>query len=114
MEMLMLMLSSLVTSIPIVIVDVALMVVAIARWNRHPRVSMLAATSAVVMLVLDVLARAMFVVLPLKLRESGRSVADLGVVYSVLGGVTGLFHAIAVGLLVAAVFADRGPSTQLR
>lgn len=110
MEMLLSALPSLVTSIPSVLVDVVLMVVAIARWNRHPRVSMLACTSAVLMLVLDVLVRALFAVLPFRLHESGRSMADTGAIYGVLGGISGLLHAVALGLLVAAVFSDRGPS----
>jgi hypothetical protein len=100
-------LSSLVTAIPSALVDVALLSVAVLRWTRHPRVSMLASVSAVMMLLLDVLARAVFVVLPIKLRESGRSMSDLGVIYAVVGGVSGLLHALAVGLLVVAVFADR-------
>jgi hypothetical protein len=110
MEMLLSVLPSLLTSLPSVLVDVALMVVAVARWNRHPRVSMLACTSAVMLLVLDLVVRALFAVLPLKLHESGRSMADTGVIYGVLGGVSGLLHAVALGLLVAAVFCDRTPA----
>ena len=107
MEMLAPVLSSLVTAIPSAAVDVALLVTAVLRWNRHPRVSMLASISAVMMLLLDLLVRATFAVLPLKLHESGRSVADLGVLYAIIGGVTGLLHALAVGLLVIAAFSER-------
>lgn len=110
MELLLSVLPALVTSLPAVIVDVVLLVVAVARWNRHPRVSMLAATSGVLMLVLDLLVRALFTILPLKLHESGRSMADTGVLYALLGGVSGLLHALAIALLVAAVFSDRGAS----
>ena len=39
-------LGSLVTSIPSVLVDITLLVVAMSRWNRHPRISMLACTSS--------------------------------------------------------------------
>jgi hypothetical protein len=110
MELLMVALGSLVTSIPSVLVDITLLVVAMSRWNRHPRISMLACTSGVLMLVLDVLVRAVFAILPLKLRESGHSTTEMGVIYSVMGGVSGLAHAVAIGLLVAAVFSDRQPS----
>lgn len=110
MELLPVVLSSLVTSIPSVIVDVALLVVAILRWNRHPRISMLASTSAVLLLLLDVLARAAFAVMPYKLEESGRSMASLGVLYAVLGGASSLLHALALTLLVVAVFSERGPA----
>ena len=109
MEMLAPVLSSLVTAIPSVLVDVVLLVVAVGRWNRHPRVSMLASTSAVMMLVLDLLGRAVFAVLPLKLHQSGRSASELGVIFAVIGGLSGLLHALAVGLLVIAVFSERSP-----
>jgi hypothetical protein len=111
MEMLAPVLSSLLTAIPSALVDVALLATAVLRWNRHPRISMLASTSAVMMLLLDLLVRATFAVLPLKLRESGRSVSELGVIYAVIGGVSGLLHAVAVGLLVIAVFSDRPAGT---
>ncbi|MDP2270041.1 MAG: hypothetical protein Q8N23_28455 [Archangium sp.] len=107
MEMLPAVLSSLVTAIPSLLVDVTLLSMAILRWNRHPRVSMLAAVSAVMLLLLDLLGRTVFAILPMKLHDSGRSTSDLGVIYAVLGGVSGLLHAVAMGLLVAAVFSDR-------
>lgn len=108
MEMLPAILSSLVTAIPSLLVDVALLSVAILRWERHPRVSMLAATSAVMMLLLDLLARSVFAILPMKMHDAGRSSADLSVIYAVISGVSGLLHAVALGLLVAAVFTERG------
>jgi hypothetical protein len=107
MELLFPVLSSLVTAIPVLIVDVTLVVVAVSRWNRHPRVSMLAAFSGGLMLVLDLLGRAFFTILPLKLHESGKSAADLGIVFAITGGISSLLHAVALGLLVAAVFAER-------
>ncbi len=107
MELLPAVLSSLLTAIPSLLVDVALLSLAIMRWNRHPRVSMLASVSAVMLLLLDLLGRTVFAILPLKLRASGRSVSDLGVIYAVMGGASGLLHAVAMGLLVAAVFSDR-------
>jgi hypothetical protein len=107
MEMLPVVASTLLTAIPSLLVDVLLLVLAMSRWARHPRVSMLACSSAVLMLLLDSLSRVAFAILPFKLRESGRSTADLGVVYAVLGGASSLLHAVALGLLVAAVFSER-------
>lgn len=109
MEMLLPLLSSLVTSLPTLVIDVVLLVVAIARWNQHPKVSMLAATSSVLLLVGDLLFRAAFTVLPLKAVESGRDPSDLTLMYGVLSVASGLVHALALGLLVAAVFSDRRP-----
>lgn len=107
MEMLGVVFASLVTAIPSVLVDVTLLVVAIARWNRHPRISMLASVSAVLMLLLDLLVRAVFAVLPLRLHESGRTASDFGVFYAVISGLSGLLHAVAIGLLAVAVFSER-------
>jgi hypothetical protein len=111
MEMLGVVLASLVTAIPTLLVDVALIAIAVSRWNRHPRVSMLAAFSGGLLFVLDLLGRAFFTILPLKMHETGRSTADLSVVYAVAGGASSLLHAIAMGLLIAAVFAER-PGSQ--
>ena len=105
-------LSSLLTSVPSLIVDVALIALAVSRWNRHPRVSMLAATSGVVLLVLDVVGRAFFAMLPAWASQQGRSVSELGVVFAAAGLVSSGLHAIAMGVLVAAVFAERGAARQ--
>ena len=107
MEMLPAVLSSLVTSIPTLAVDVVLLVVAVSRWNRHPRVSMFAASAGGLLLMLDLLGRAFFAILPLKLHESGTSPASMGIYYAVLGGASSLLHAIAMSLLIAAVFSER-------
>ena len=106
--MLIAVLSSLVPSIPTVIVEVTMLAIAVSRWNKHPRVSMLVASSAVLLLMLDLLVRAAYVILPMKMQESGRTIADMGIFYVVLGGASGLLHAIALGLLIAAVFSERG------
>lgn len=108
MEMLPVVASTLLTAIPSLAVDVLLLVLAMSRWTRHPRVSMLASASAVLMMTLDSLVRVFFATLPMKLRESGRSTAELGSIFAVVGGVSSVLHAIAIGLLVAAVFVDRG------
>ncbi len=107
MEMLPAVLSSLVTGIPTLLVDVALLSMAIMRWNRHPRVSMLASIAAVMLMLLDLISRSIFVILPTKLEQAGRSMSELGLIYAVVGGLSGLLHAVAMGLLVAAVFSDR-------
>ena len=107
MEMLPAVLSSLVTSIPTLAVDVALLVVAVSRWNRHPRVSMFAASAGGLLLMIDLLGRAFFAILPVKLHESGMAAGSMGIYFAVLGGVSSLLHAIAMALLIAAVFSER-------
>jgi hypothetical protein len=45
-----------------------------------------------------------------------RTAAETGLLFGVLSGVSGLLHAVAISLLVAAVFSDRGspPAPTLR
>lgn len=101
-------LSSLLTSVPSLVVDVALIALAVSRWGRHPRVSMLAATAGVVLLVLDVVGRAFFALLPAWASQQGRPVSELGAIYAAVGLVSSALHAVAMGVLVAAVFTERG------
>jgi len=103
-------LSALVTMLPTVIAEVVVVVVAVSRWNRHPKISMLATTAMLVMLVVEVVGRSASVLLPMRMMGEGRSTAELGMIFAVLGGVSSMVHAIALGLLAAAIFGERSPS----
>lgn len=104
----MVVLSSLLTGLPTTIVDVVLIAVAVAKWNKHPQASMFAAAGGGLLLALDVFARAAFMILPIKLRESGRTAAELGTMLSAMGLLSSLLHAVAMGLIIAAIFGERG------
>ena len=62
------------------------------------------------LLLLDVPARAAFAIMPLKLAQSGRSLADNEVLYAVLRGASTMLHALALTLLVVAVCSERRPA----
>ncbi len=113
MELLGPLLGSLMAGVPGYLVMVATLIIAMSRWQQHPRVSMYAAGGAGTLLVIDVLSRTMMIILQLRLVESGRSAADMGLVFSVASIVSSVLHAIALGVLAAAVFVDRNPSRQV-
>lgn len=99
--------ATLLSALPALAVDVALLAVAIARWNRHPRVAMYAATSGGLLLMLDSIGRLAMTWLPMRAMGSGQSVADTGTSLMLVGGVMSLVHALAMGLVVVAIFIDR-------
>lgn len=102
--------ASLLTALPSVAVYVVVIVVAVSKWNQHPRASMFAAAGAGLLMLLDLLSRAFFTVMPLKLmREESMPASAMGTWMTVAGVVSGLLHAIALGVLAAAIFVDRGP-----
>ncbi|MFZ5439924.1 MAG: hypothetical protein ACOZQL_07930 [Myxococcota bacterium] len=100
-------LSSLVVALPHLVVLVALVALAISRWNRHPRVSMLAASAGVLMLLIDLVAHPLVTALPLWLVEHGRTASEAGIPLAIVGFGSSVLSAIGLGVLVAAVFAER-------
>ena len=107
-------LSQLAVRIPVLIVYGVAIALAVARWNRHPQVSMYVVI-AMSVLTLELLSGTVLsTVLPMKLHESGRSAAQIGVVFAVWGIVTSVISAACWGLIIAAIFSARGPETEPR
>jgi hypothetical protein len=107
MEILAPVLTSLATMLPVILVEVALLVMAIVKAREMPKVSMYAGAAASLMLLVGIVSRVLSVAMPMQLRDSGKSVAQIGVTMSVIGITSSLLHALALALLVAAVFAER-------
>lgn len=99
---------SLVAVLPQLVVEGALLALAVSRWNRHPRISMMAAGAGVTLLLLDVVAHPLLSALPMWLTQRGSSLADVTVPLIVAGLVSSVLRAVALGVLIAAVFAERG------
>lgn len=95
------------THLPALIAEFVLITLAVLRWSRHPRVSMLATTGAA-LLMLDCLLAALFVLVPLKMHEQGLSTTDMGKVLGVMGLARSVLFATGVGLIAGAIFAERG------
>jgi hypothetical protein len=93
---------SLVSLVPQVLsflVHAAAIVLAVSRWQRHPTVSLL----VVVASGLDLMLRAFYVVAPRVVPPE-----DLSLVFAA----SGLVGVLASGMLLAAVFAERGTGTE--
>ena len=100
-------LASLATMLPVILVEGALLVMAVVKAREYPRVSMYAGSAAALMLVVGIVSRVLSVTLPMQLRDSGRSISDVTVMMSAVGIGASVLHALALALLVAAVFAER-------
>lgn len=112
-DLLMAALSSLVSTLPTAVVYVVVLVLAASKWKAHPRVSMFASMGAGLLLVLDLLARVFFTVMPMRLMRDGEATrAQTATLMGVMGVVSGVLHAVALGALVAAIFVDRGPPSR--
>ncbi len=90
-------LSSAVTTLPALIIEVVGIVLAVLRWQRHPLASLLFVCGAAV----RVMATVGYAVLPRLLMGTGS-----GMMLPLLGAL-GLVGNVGLALAVAAVFADR-------
>lgn len=97
-------LGALAVQLPIYIVYCVGLVFAFTRWNKHPRVSLLATISYGVGMVVSIILTLIQVNLPYQM-----SANEIGAIYSVLGICGNLIHAGLAALLVAAVFGWRAP-----
>ena len=109
MEMLTAALAMLVSNLPALIVEGVLLTLAVARWNRYPRVAMFVAAGCV-LLLLNNLAAPLQGLLPVKLHDEGRTTTEIGYVLGVIGLVRGVVSTIGVALIGAAAFIDRAPA----
>ena len=97
--------SSIARMLPEIAVIVAGFVVVLGRKASHPKASNLAAAGLAIALGGRLLSALSFGLVP----TLGAAPVSLAWIYSALGLVFSLVHAGAIGLLVAAVVADRAP-----
>ncbi len=107
METLLPILGSLVSGVPSYLVLIAAITLAMSRWPQHPRVSMYVCAGAGTMLALELITRALWVVLPMRMSPS-----EMGSLVAVVSFASGVLHAVTLGVLVAAIFMDRAPQRE--
>jgi hypothetical protein len=95
-------LGALVVQIPLYIVYGVGLALAFTRWNKHPRVSLLAAIAYSASIVISIILTIIQVSLPYQMAAQ-----EVGAVYSILGICGNLIHAALAAVLVAAVFGWR-------
>ncbi|MBL8914957.1 MAG: hypothetical protein JNM17_29900 [Archangium sp.] len=111
-DLLMAVLTSLLGSAPVLIAYLVGVIVAVTKWNAHPRPAMFAASGAGLLLITTFIARIAFTVLPMRMRSDGMSAAQLTPMLTGMGIVSGLLHAVGVGLMIGAIFVDRGAASE--
>lgn len=92
---------------PVYLLCLAGLALALVRWPRHPKVSVLVCLGLGLLLLFSLALPVIYGVLPKVLGDQGRSVEEQMAVYSILGFVSSFVNAVALSLLVAAVFIDR-------
>ena len=97
--------SSVARQLPTIGAVVVGLVVVLGRKASHPKASNLAALGLIVLLLSGVGSAAFYALAPSLVDGAG----GLAAVFTVSGLVFSLFHACGLGLLVAAVVADRPP-----
>ena len=100
-------LSVLVVSLPVIIVWVIGIALALSRWRRYPQVSRFALIAFAISIVNMVVNRFLTVWLPMTMRDSGWTTAQIGTMFSAIGFITALISAIAWALVLCAIFGWR-------
>ena len=100
----------LIGTLPAVAVHLVGIILAVTRWRRHSNVSSIAVFGLGLSLLVTIVGRLVSVALPLTMRESGRTIAEVSTMMGVFAGVTTLFEAAALGLLIGAIFGWRNPA----
>jgi hypothetical protein len=102
-------LAQLATRSPTLLLFATGLVLAIAFWSRYPRPCMLVFLAMSLALIVTVCSAFVFLYLPRAMNEFGWDHLQLSLMFTVVGVITNVFHAGALGLLLAAVFVDRRP-----
>jgi hypothetical protein len=100
-------LSAIAISTPVIIVWVIGIVLALSRWQRHPRVSQFTLIACVVMIVNLVGSRFLTIWLPITMRDRGQSVSQISLIFTIIGIITALIGAAAWALVICAIFGWR-------
>jgi hypothetical protein len=87
---------SLVPQLPSIVVMIVGIILALSRWNKHPKISML----IVIALALDIAISLIFPIVQAAVIGSGARGSEVGLIFAVWGITSGLLRAAALGLLV--------------
>jgi hypothetical protein len=107
MELLIHTLSGIATSTPIIIVLLIGAALALARWRRHPRVSLLTLIASAMMIVNLIGAIFLYAWLPMTMLDRGWTASQLGSLFTVIRIVNTLIDAAAWSMVLCAIFGWR-------
>jgi hypothetical protein len=97
----------LLVSSPVYVVLIVGIVIAAARWSRHPRVSLLAVSGMAILLLFDVVWMLLNPWLQIVLIRQGVMTARLGFIFGLVSFAASLVRALGWGLVLAALFTGR-------
>lgn len=81
---------------------------ALHRWQRHPRASLLVVLAMTVFFLETVAGVYLSTVLPMRMHERGAGVAEIGRIFAMWGAVRSLVDAGGWAMLIVALFGARG------
>jgi hypothetical protein len=93
-------LTAVLTACPGMLLWVVAIVIAVVRWQSHPVASALVLSGGII----EVMLRAAYAVVPRLMLDRGMAAPQLSIIYTAMG----LVGLVGSGLIVAAVFVDRG------
>jgi len=94
------------TQLPSLLTLLICLVIAIARWKRHPKVSLVASLAFVFLILHGLIFSAAYIWIPRWFLDSG-SFESHPTFYSALALITNFLFAIALATMLLAVFIDR-------
>src|SRR5688572_30697133 len=92
---------------PLLLVWLGGIFIALGRWQRHPRVSLLTVILCAVLVGESLIGTFFYAWLPSFLVGRGESATALGMIFTVVGGVRSLIHAALWGLALFIIFRGR-------
>jgi hypothetical protein len=107
MELLISALGSIAISTPIIIVLLIGIALALLRWRRHPRVSLLTLIASAVMIVSMIGAIFLYAWMPMTMRDRGWTSSQLGAFFAAVRIVNTLVDAAAWSMVLCAIFGWR-------
>src|SRR5262249_12834720 len=107
-------LESLVSMSPVLVVDLVGVILALVRWRRHPRVSLLTLLAIGLFVSVGVGGSFVFAWLPDHLKQRGWTFEEIIVLYPVMNLIGSALGAVAYGLLLGAIFAGRSSKNRFQ
>ncbi|MBN1249442.1 MAG: hypothetical protein JXC32_17405 [Anaerolineae bacterium] len=101
-------LSNLLVQLPIIVLWIVGVVVALLRWSRHPRVSLLTLIGLLILLLQSLVTGLLVPWLQITLLGRGMHGSRMGMLMGVVGVVASLIKTGAWGLILVAIFSGRG------
>ena len=103
-------LASLVLLLPILVLDIVAMILALARWKKHPRVSFFTLTAFATLFVAAIARNLLITWLPYYLLDQlDWKLEQLAAVEAIVRGISVLVETAALILLLFAIYVDRAP-----